>query len=269
MTNFEAMTESLYYTKVDPNNAEQIALASNQEREGFGTGIDPQELPEVLEYIAEHGYVWLQFVEEKGKEKTTGVIELLPLQKALEFKPEEIKTELDINKSPLTMITKNQEKNFEAPRKFAHDDEIIYHHGIAVSRRGKGYGTLLLDYALRETPNAMDRFISCFIGAAQRNEDRNILEPAANESSYTVHMKAGFVLIGVVEPPVYDDTITYYSLMKFLDSKPLKYGDTQKRLKFDNPDVNKTVNNVKELLSEGSYKDCSFCCPPSTNSFVA
>lgn len=251
MTNFEAMRESLYYTKVDPNNAEQIALASNQERKGFGTGIDPQELPEVLQYIAEHGHVWLQFVEENGKEKATGVIELIPLRKALEFKLEEIKTEFDIHKSPLTMITRNHGKNFEAPRKFADDDDIIYHHGIAMSRRGKGYGTLLLNYALKETPNAMDRFIACFIDAAKMNGNKNILEPAANESSYTLHMKAGFVLIGVVEPPVYENTITHYSLMRFSDSKPLKYRDTHNRVKFDNPDVNKTINNVKELVSGG------------------
>ncbi len=251
MANFEALTKNLYYTKADPANPEHIALASLQEREGFGTGIDPQELPEVLQYVASRGHVWLQFIQGKRKDRATGVIEFIPLPEALKFKPEEIKTELDINASPLTMITRSQEKNFEAPRKFADDNEIIYHHGIAMSRRGKGYGTLLLDHALRETPNAMNRFIPCYIDAAQVNDATGALELAVNESSYTVHMKAGFVLVGVVEPPVYDDNITYYSVMRPSDSRQLKYGTAQKILKFGNPDVNKTINDVRELVSGG------------------
>ena len=251
MLDFEALRKSLYYSRADPLNPADIENASLQEREGFGTGIDPQELPEVIAFIAEHGHVWLQYTDDEGQKTPTGVIELIPLTEALKLRPLEIKAGFDINSSPLVVITGNQGQAFADARRFADDNNIVYHHGIAMSRRGKGYGTLLLRHALDNTPGLTNRFIPCYIDAAQMDEETGRLKPAANESSYTVHMKAGFVLTGVVEPPVYDDSITYYSVLRPDGSKPFKYGTKKHKLKFDDPNVANTIADVRELTSTG------------------
>lgn len=245
----EAVRKRLYYELVDPEYPPHIEIASLQEREGFGTGIDPQELPEVIRFLAEKGYVWLQYVDE-GEVTPTGVMELVPLIEALKLDPNKIETEFDINKSPLVVITRNHEKAFHDARRFAdgNDDKILYHHGIAMSRRGKGYGTLLLEHALAATPDATNRFIPCYIDAARVDEDGS-LKVAANESSYTLHMKAGFVLVGVVNQPVYDDSVTYYSILRSPESRPFRYGTEKRKLKFDSPNVAGTINDVRELVS--------------------
>ncbi|MEK6658803.1 MAG: hypothetical protein AABY36_03880 [Campylobacterota bacterium] len=248
---FEASKKRLEYILVNPKNKKHIEDASLQEREGFGTGIDPQELPEVLRFIAGKGYIWLQYAVENGVKNPTGVIELLPLEKALEYDPNNIATKYDISTSPLTLITRNQENAFRDARKFADDKDIIYHHGISMSRREKGYGTLLLNHALNNTPNARDRIIICYIDAAQLDEESQELIPATNESSYTLHMKAGFVLAGIVKPPVYDDAISYYSVLRSIDSKPFKFSSKIEKLNFSNPNVNETIERVRQLTSIG------------------
>ncbi len=245
--NLTSLKSELYYCKASPGNQAMIDDASLQEREGFGTGIDPMELPEVLSFIAKHGKVWLQYSIEDNKAVPTGVAEFIQLTEVLKFKPKEIKTEFDINVSPLAVIMGNQERVFSDARKFAEDKDITYHHGIAMSRRGQGYGTLLLRYALDHTDDIRNRLISSYIDAAKVVDGKP--EPAANESSYTVHMKEGFVLVGVVNPPVYEGNITYYSVMRPSDTKPFKYGTERKMLKFDNPNVTKTMDNVRELVS--------------------
>ena len=87
---FEAGKRELVYERVDPDNAKQIEDASFCEREGFGTGLDPQELPPVLQFVARRGHIWLQYAVENGERIPTGVMELIPLSKALEYRPEDI-----------------------------------------------------------------------------------------------------------------------------------------------------------------------------------
>lgn len=248
---FEALTKKLEYILVDPENNKHIKDASLQEREGFGTGIDPQELPEVLQFVARNGPIWLQYAVEDGKRNPTGVIEFIPLEKAVEYNPKSIVTEYDISASPLTVIMGNQENNFRAVRRFSDDKNIIYHHGISMSRIEKGYGTLILNHALKNTPHVKDKVIVCYIDAAQVDEESKELVQATNEISYTVHMKEDFVLAGVVEPPVYDNTITYYSIVRPRDSKPFKFSPKTEKLSFNNPNVIETIEQVRQLTSVG------------------
>lgn len=245
----EATNKTLEYKLADPDNQEHIEQASLQEREGFGTGIDPQELPEVLQFIARNGHVWLQYAVEGTARNPTGVIELIPLEKALEFDPANIVSEADISVSPLNIITRDTNGVFQHARRFADDKDITYHHGMSMSRREQGYGTFLLNHALNNTPNLKDRVTVCFIDAAKIVDEE--LRPAANESSYTVHMKARFVLAGVVEPPVYDDTITYYSVVRPRDSKPFRFSGQKELIRFDEQNANKTLQQVRELTSQG------------------
>ena len=251
---FEALTRKLEYILVKPNHLELIEHTSLQEREGFGTGIDPQELPEVLQFIARNGHIWLQYAVENNVRNPTGVIGLLPLERAMKYDPNNIATEHDITASPLTVIMQNQERAFKDARKFANDKDIIYHHGISMSRRHKGYGTLLLNYALGNTPNIRDRIITCPIDAAQVDEESGKLIPAANERSYTIHMKAGFVLAGVVDPPVYDDRITYFSFVRSSDLAPFQFnGARTEKLNFNNPSIDTKIQQIRELTSSGYF----------------
>ena len=245
---FESTQKKLEYVLVDPDNQQQIADALEKEKAGFGKGIDPVEVPEVLEFIARNGHVWLQYAFEQ-KRNPTGVIELIPLKKALEFDPCKIVTEADLSVSPLNIITRGTNDVFQHARRFADDGYITYHHGISMSRRGEGYGTLLLNYALGNTPNLKDKVVVCPIDAAKIVNGK--LMPAANKSSYTIHMKAGFVLAGVVEPPVYDDTITYYSVVRPRDSMPLKFVRQNENVKFDEPIVATTIQQIRDLTSQG------------------
>ena len=247
-TTFEASRKNLEYVLASPNNPKQISDALKMEKAGFEKGIDPVEVPEVLEFIAGNGHVWLQYAVEK-KRNPTGVIELIPLEKSLKFDPANIITEADLSASPLSVVLGNSEAAFQHARRFADNKYITYHHGISMDRKGKGYGTLLLNYAIDVTPNLKDRVTACFIDAAQIVNKK--LMPAANESSYTLHMKAGFVLAGVVEPPVYDDTITYYSVVRPRDSRPLKFLQQKEKVIFDEPNVNSTIQQIRSLTSQG------------------
>lgn len=211
----EAGKKELIYKKVDPDNIEQMEDLVSCEREGFGVGLDPQELPPVLRFIAKNGHIWLQYVREGGKLVPTGFIELIPLMQALEYLPERIDKEgHDLAASPFNVIMENQRRVFANVRKFTKDKDIVYYHGIATARRGGGYGTLLLRHALENTPCIKNRTVVCFPDAAQIDRKTGGLNLAPNESSFTLHLKAGFVLTGVVEPPVYDETIVYYSFVK-------------------------------------------------------
>lgn len=247
---YPAQTKTIDYVLAE--KPLHIRHASLQERKGFGTGIDLQELPEVLTYISKNGWVWLQYVREGGHQKPTGVIELLPLEAALSYNPNSIKTKWDIEASPLTVIAGNQEAAFRYARRFASDENIVYHHGISMSRQGQGYGTLLLDHALRNTPNIEDKLIVAFIDTAKLDEESGELRSAPNELSYTVHLKNGFVLAGVVDPQVYDDSISYYSIVKNRQSSPFQFvPNSTIKIRFDDANVNATISTVKQLTSEG------------------
>ena len=144
--------------------------------------MDPQELPPVLRFVARRGHIWLQYVVENGEHIPTGVMELIPLIKALAYHPDEINPEgYDLSISPLGTIIANQERVFADVRRFAADRDVIYHHGIAMCRRGAGYGTLLMKHALENTPEIKDRVIVCFPDAAQIDEKSGDLQLAPNE----------------------------------------------------------------------------------------
>ena len=249
---YEALEKTLEYVRVGPRNTKLINHASFQESEGFEKGIDSQEFPEVLQFIARYGHLWLQYAVEDNVRNPTGVIKLLSLESALNYDPYDIPTRHDITTSPLTIIMNNQEKAFEDARKFADDKDITYHHGISMSRKQRGYGTELLNYALDNTPNIRDKVVICHISAAKVEEESNRLVLAANESSYTIHMKAGFVLVGVVDPPVNDDTITYYSFIRRRDSEYFRFNQSRtSKLRFNRANVSATIQQVRELTSSG------------------
>jgi len=233
----------IIYEKVDFANTEQIENVSLQTRLAFDSGLDPQEIPLVLRFIAEKGDIWLQYKVEKGRKVTTGAIEFIPLTEALKFNSHGID-----EKSPFKTAIKNQERVFWCARKFACDNEIIHHHGIVMSHRGRGYGTLLLNYALRKTPFSV---VVGFIDAAI-STSFNELELAPNEPSYTAHLKAGFILAGVIEPPVYEQKLTYYCFIR--PKKPFKFiEESEKILNLAEGNGEEVLREVKKLTSEGCF----------------
>lgn len=211
---YKVQGKELIYEKVSPDNIEQIEEASHQEKEGIGRGVDPVEIVPVLQYISRKGIIWLQYIYEKSGKKATGVIEFIPLTKALQFNPGKIEAKPeDLELSPFAVVMADQKRIFEGARRFTRDDEIIYHHGISMERRGQGYGTLLMAHALKTMPALSDKAVVCFIDAAAWTPEGLQLLP--NEDSITLHLKAGFYLAGVVSPPVYDEKITYYLFVKW------------------------------------------------------
>lgn len=245
----EAEEKDLIYVKVNANNRKQIEDVSLQEREGFGTGLDPQELSPALRFVARHGNIWLQHASEEGQKVLTGVIEFIPLEAAKRFNPNRYPLE-DLTDSPLKIIMENEERIFRDVRRFASDKKIIYHHGIAMSRKEKGYGTLLLKYALDRT----DGTVVCFIDGAQLDKDSNELKLAPNEISYALHMKAGFFLVGVADIPVYDDELIYYCFIRPAENLYLRfYPDFEEILNLADGDAKSVIEDVRRLTSEGYF----------------
>lgn len=245
----EAVGKELVYVRVDPDDAKQIEDASFCEREGFGTGLDPQELPPVLQFVAKHGHIWLQYAVENRQRIPTGVIEFIPLLKALEYRPEDIDPgKYDLSISPFNIIMENQERVFSDVRRFAKDQDIVYHHGIAMVRKGGGYGTLLMRYSLNNTRYVKNRMVVCFPDAAKIDEESGKLNLAPNEDSFTLHLKAGFVLTGVVDPPVYDETLTYYS---FIKGRGISYFGKEILLNLAEGPAEEALREVRRLTSKG------------------
>jgi len=246
--------ELLTYERVNPGNKKQIKELSDLEKEGFGTDLGSIELPQVLRFITGNGWSWMQRLGNGSFKKTTGVIELIPLVKALRYNPFEIKR--DLSNSPFTILMNSQKTAFKDPRRFAEDKDIVFHHAITMSKseRGKGYGTSLLKYALENTPNARHSNIICFIDAAIIDDKSKKLKLLPNESSYALHLAAGFLLIGVVEPPVYDYVTTYYSFMRFGSLCSYRFDETAKERVvnlIDEPKIEKTLTKIKRLTSLG------------------
>lgn len=253
--NLEATEKELIYKRVDPLSRQQIEDCSFCEREGFGTGLDPQELPSVLQFIARNGTIWLQYVTENGQQFPSAVIEFIPLLRALEYRPEDIDPgEYDLSLSPFDVIINNQERVFANARHFANDKDIVYHHGISASRRGKGYGTLLMNHALENTPYVKDRLLVCFPDAAKIDEENGELRLAPNEASFTMHLKAGFVLAGVVDPPVYDEALTYYSFIRPRKVNNLSVGrEKEVFLNLADGSTQEVLNEVRKLTDKGYF----------------
>lgn len=84
------MPSNVMYERARPDNQAHLDAILYCEKMGFGKGIDPVELPEVLPFIARHGVVRLQYIAENGgTPQPNGVIELLPLDVALAAWPAE------------------------------------------------------------------------------------------------------------------------------------------------------------------------------------
>lgn len=246
--------ELLTYERVNPGSKKQIKELSDLEKEGFGTDLGSVELPQVLRFIAGNGWSWMQYARNRTSKKPTGVIELIPLAKALQYDPSEIKK--DLSDSPFTILMNSQKTAFKDSRRFAEDKDIVFHHAITMSKteRGKGYGTSLLKYALDNTPDVRHNNVVCFIDAAIINKKSKKLKLLPNESSYALHLKAGFLLIGVAEPPVYDYTTTYYSFMRFSSLCCYRFDETVKERAInliDEPKIAKTLAKIKRLISLG------------------
>ncbi len=241
----EALGKELFYELVDADNGRQVEDALAIDNEGFSTIIDPPATYDEIEYMAREGWLWLQYAKENGHIIPTGVMELISLTKALDFRL--VKANGD---SPLAKIAENHERVFSDARRFAGDEDIIYGHGISMARRRRGYGTLLLQHALDNTPNARVRPIAGYIDLATKTDGSMKLAP--NEMSYALNIREGrFVVIGVVDPPVYDSTTTHFAVMRPPDSMPFRVDyDMQRRLGVYG-DASKVVADAKELLSSG------------------
>ena len=238
-----AKDAKLIYRIARPGSERDIGDAYFCEREGFQTLADPQEMPAVLRFLAKKGEVLLQYSQERGKKIPTGVMETIFLDHALKFN--HFRYRGDLSKSPLKMVIENQERVFQSVRKLASDRWIVYHHGIAVVRKGMGYGKLLLEHIM----DGRDKFtFFCAIDGATKKSGN--LELIPNEVSIRLHMKAGFLLTGVIDPPVYDTRITYYAFvrpgrgMRFLAANP----ETVNLAEGNGQEV---ISKIKELTSKG------------------
>lgn len=246
--------ELLTYRRVSPGNKKQMGKLLDLEKEGFGTKFDEVEFPQVLKFIVRNGWSWMLYIWDGNSNKAIGAIELIPLIRALQYNPSKIKE--DLSNSPFTILMNSQKKAFKSARRFAKDKDIVFHQAIAMSEseRGRGYGSLLLKYALDNTPNVKNSNIFCFIDAAIIDEKSKKLKSFMNESSYALHLRAGFVLIGVAEPPIYDYVTTYYSFMRFGNLCSYRFDETAKERVvnlIDEPKIEKTLTKVKHLTSLG------------------
>ncbi len=250
---FGVPRKELIYKRVNPESKKQIKELSDLEKEGFGTDFGSVEFSSVLKFITRNGYSWMQYIFEDGRYKPTGVIELIPLKKALRYNSRNIKD--DLSNSPFTIALNNQRTVFKDARRFAEDKDIIFHHAISMSKskRGNGYGTMLLKYALENTPDAKNSTIICFVDAAKLNVESKNLELLPNENSYALHLRAGFFLVGIAEPSIYDNATTYYSFVRFGDSHHCRFDEkNKKKLKLtDKTKVEKMLKRIKRLTSTG------------------
>lgn len=199
------------HTKVNPADKKDLEEVFSQEKEAFGSGLEPQEHPEVMRFLAGQGDIWLQRVEENNQKITTGAISLISLANMVKVKSQHFEMGVELN-SPFITAVKKEKEVFRAAKELAvREKDIIFYYDIAVSRRNQGYGTLLLKHALQYVPWGL---VVCFVLAARRKGSDNQLELVPNEQSLFMHAKAGFVLVDVVDPPVYDKNLTYYCLVR-------------------------------------------------------
>ena len=252
------MPSTIAYERAQPTNQAHLAAILHCERIGFGKGIDPVELPEVLPFIARTGTVWLQYAEPTETErKATGVLEFLPLDASLAQWPEErerlASRDVDVSESSLGTILADHERTFADVRRFTGlpDSDIVYHHGISMAEQGKGYGRKLLTHGLSRINS--EKAVVCYIDAAQFNPETGTLEPAPNERSYTLHMghKGRFMLVGFVDPPVYEGTITHYAMVRPPQGLLKCFVEEPEEVRFDVPNVSDTIGQVHELTKAG------------------
>jgi len=99
-------------------------------------------------------------------------------------------------------------------------------------------------------PDVQGATIVCFPDAAKIDEETKVLELAPNEDSFSLHLKAGFILVGVVDPPVYDETLTYYSFIR--PAKPISFSrGVRKVLNLAEGDAESVLAEVRRLTQEG------------------
>lgn len=236
--------KGLLFVRVSPNNKNQIRDASYCEKVAFNTpGGDPQEEPAILQYIAaEKGFIWIGYEDRKPK----GVIEFLGLDWAIKL-PRHYRD--DFPSSPLVIIMNNQERVFLAARKFlrCQDSDILYAHGIAVTEQGKGYGSMLQRYALENLPSGKP--IVTFIDAAKTDESGD-LELIPNEKSIAIAIKSGFVVVAVVGPPVYEEELSYYVLVR--PSDPIiRKAISSAAINLAEGDAKEVIAEIRRLTSQG------------------
>ena len=70
--------------------------------------------------------------------------------------------------------------------------------------------------------------------------------------AYVVTIREGrYVVIGVADPPVYDNSTTYFAVMRPPDNRPLNVDYSNQRKLSIRGDADKAVVDAKELLSSG------------------
>lgn len=162
---------------------------------------------------------------------------------------------VDVSASSLGTILADHERTFADVHRFTEvpDSDIVYHHGISLDRKGDGLGRRLLTHGISPPPVYSETAVACFIDAAQVNAETGALEPAPNERSYTLHMghNGRFMLVGVVAPPVYEGTITYYAMVRPPQGLLKGFVDEPVSVRFDVPNVSDTIGQVQDLTTRG------------------
>ncbi|MBI4359104.1 MAG: GNAT family N-acetyltransferase [Candidatus Nealsonbacteria bacterium] len=191
--------KAIKIVRVDPHNGTQIKQVLRIEKDGF-TGDDPPEKdPRVIRFLARNGWVFLLYV---GGEPA-GMIELLSLEElgaGLIASPD----------SPLDIVSANRNRLFgNALQPFPR--RVVYHHGIAFlpEFRTGGYAKRLLRHALEAVA---DKTVICFIEAGRRSRGKK--HWTINEESLQMHLRAGFRVTALVEPPVYDAETMYFACVR-------------------------------------------------------
>ncbi len=220
------------------------------EEAAFAGSVDVPEDPNVLEFMVQHGFVRLQYIDEGDGPMANGVRQMINLGTALKEYPKFLMGKhylsVDLSGAPLTKILMEEEDAFTAVREFtgASDDDIMYLHGIGIVDQGFGYGRELHEKSLKAPRWLREKALVRFVAATKPNGVGRT--PVINKPSLSLNQGAPgtFYIIDIVEPPVYDDTTAYYVCVRpppgcvrgFNSSSP------EKKIRLHKPYVGVTIH---------------------------
>jgi hypothetical protein len=249
--------------RINPSDECDLRIMEVLEISSFKlSGNDPTEYKEVIKYIAEFGKVFLGYdmalpggeipddlasivgnkVTKGGEEIPASFIELITLDKSMEFYYTN-KNNPYFKNSPFMVSKKEADRIYNFIRKLGfNDSDIVDHHGIGVHKdyQGKGKGKELLNFAMADLM-VTGKVVQCNIDIAKKVEEG--IEDIFNDGSFSIHFKSGFVIVDVLYPPVYENSIIYAATVRIPE---IKFKETDIKLL----NISKMRKNPKQLIDE-------------------
>jgi hypothetical protein len=228
----------------------------------------PADPREVLDFLAQYGIVHLQYLDERdgSPPMTNGVRKMIQLDVALgefpRFESAKASQGVRVNQSPLARILSDHERTFEAVRAFTglKDDGIVYLHGIGIVDQGFGYGRKLHEASLQAPNYLKQKALVRFVPAATQGSLFGMIRPIVEQT--LVHdpslcLSNGntnkFYLVDVLEPPVYDDTTSFYVFVRPQPGHLDGFGTGSETLRLDHSPVNELFDRMKYLFQRGMF----------------